>query len=583
MMVRMKERVLSKEVIFKEANMLLRNEYVFNGIWNMEPFDKPYSNKEKWDYLPVEDAEWIYMLNRFEYIYKLILAYIESKNEVYVKKITSLIESWYRDNHLSYGIRLGNSYIIKNHKKSNRTLDASIRIFNFTEALFFLEKNGYTNAKWKKKMSKWIHRDIVYIQSSRKEEKKNSNWSLIEDCNCLYVCEKLEIKNVIYNQILDEMKRQIKSDGSHIESSPMYLVQILIAMLNVLSINPMYLELERIAIKISDYLMSICNPNNEIPNFGDSDLTNISDVMIICWHVLKKERYLYHIDKNPEYEYILRYKINEHFVYNHIQKRSSISVLDSQIVYQSSRLYCLMSNTSRKSGHKHFDYCSLIFYVNNIPVLVDSGRYTYVDGEKRKFFVGPSAHNVVCVNEEESYTYLDSWNIKEKIKENSLVIKCLWNNENEIGTYMTYSTSQYRVHRIIITSEEFGLIICDTVDMDEELEANIYFNFSPYVEIERVSPEKFRLFVQNIEMLFCGTEDGLVQNSFYSEKYNLYDKTKKIKFNMHNSVHFTSLLFEGYTSECCDCNNDIKIEIHNGESEIVKEYVLLKKEFIRGK
>jgi uncharacterized heparinase superfamily protein len=49
-------------------------------------------------------------------------------------------------------------------------------------------------------------------------------------------------------------------------------------------------------------------------------------------------------------------------------------------------------------GHGHYDLLSVEVCAGGRPVIVDPGRFTYADGELRRWFKGTAAHNTVCVD-----------------------------------------------------------------------------------------------------------------------------------------------------------------------------------------
>jgi hypothetical protein len=54
------------------------------------------------------------------------------------------------------------------------------------------------------------------------------------------------------------------------------------------------------------------------------------------------------------------------------------------------------------AGHGHADALSFTLNVDGMPVIVDSGTYTYhTHQEWRKYFVGTLAHNTICVDSED--------------------------------------------------------------------------------------------------------------------------------------------------------------------------------------
>lgn len=57
------------------------------------------------------------------------------------------------------------------------------------------------------------------------------------------------------------------------------------------------------------------------------------------------------------------------------------------------------------TGHIHFDKLHLSIALHGRDVLVDAGRYTYVGGPWRSYFVGSSSHNVILVDGREQRPY----------------------------------------------------------------------------------------------------------------------------------------------------------------------------------
>ena len=80
----------SKEIdqILIEANEIIKHDnFVFNGIWDMEPCLIPYKNDKKWNKVYNNDPEWTYMFNRMDYLYKLVYAYEITGNILYFFQI----------------------------------------------------------------------------------------------------------------------------------------------------------------------------------------------------------------------------------------------------------------------------------------------------------------------------------------------------------------------------------------------------------------------------------------------------------------------------------------------------------------
>ena len=61
------------------------------------------------------------------------------------------------------------------------------------------------------------------------------------------------------------------------------------------------------------------------------------------------------------------------------------------------------------SGHGHGDQLHVDYFSHGEDILVDAGRYTYVDNDIRKRLKEPAAHNTVCIDGENFCECVDSW------------------------------------------------------------------------------------------------------------------------------------------------------------------------------
>lgn len=180
-----------------------------------------------------------------------------------------------------------------------RTLDKAIRIVNVLDYIDICKINKFdvddTNfLKWLSKL--WD--DVFWCDSLKKEK---SNWGIIETASLLYSATYLNKDKYVKelkDRLLRQLKIQIKEDGSHTESAPMYLVQIELSLLKYLKENDCT-EIEFYARKIADYLLEITDPLGNILNIGDTDVSNMSDVFIIASKILNDHKYYQKVTRKP--------------------------------------------------------------------------------------------------------------------------------------------------------------------------------------------------------------------------------------------------------------------------------------------
>ena len=63
--------------VIRQADLLLDNTFVFMDRWDMEPCATPYTiSLDTWVKSPNGDPEWVFMLNRHDFLNKLWQAYM---------------------------------------------------------------------------------------------------------------------------------------------------------------------------------------------------------------------------------------------------------------------------------------------------------------------------------------------------------------------------------------------------------------------------------------------------------------------------------------------------------------------------
>lgn len=89
-----REEAEAEELLIR-AGELMDQTFVFADKWDMEPCREPYTLTEmKWQRTPNGDPEWIFMLNRHDYLHKLMMAYYLTGNEAYTDKLKWYLFHW---------------------------------------------------------------------------------------------------------------------------------------------------------------------------------------------------------------------------------------------------------------------------------------------------------------------------------------------------------------------------------------------------------------------------------------------------------------------------------------------------------
>lgn len=546
-----------KKKIIRDADNMINGKYIFDGIWDMEPCSIPIDNKDiSWDIMYNGDNEWAYMFVRMDYLYKLIVATDITGKTEYLKHGLRIINKWYHDNnkHVFYELKKPYRFLFRFKKDcwlAIRTIDVAIMNSNIVDFIMYCKEYGILNEKVFFKYRRIVINNILYIAAySDGDRKAFSNWGIIENGNIIYCLLKLD-STIMYSEVMSRFIRQVNNqithNGSQVESSPMYLVQILLVILKVLNINNCNNREDLIApaTKGCEYIAGIRSLNNNIPNIGDSDVTNISDLMIIAAKVLNNNWFLQFADRRITVEYAVKYNIIRDVELNCYKNSTDNSIIKhrDQTVFRSDnkQSYLLCSNIPRRvDGHKHYDYLSVLYSEYGKDVLVDLGRFSYKDDEKRKISLGPSAHNVICVEGNTYYESISSWVTKQRV---DCFDNVVLENEEWISVKMScvIGYSEITMKRYVTYVFDKGLIITDIVSDSKGNDYLTYFNIGISFNVE-TDDSFIRIYDENNSMSYYN-DSGVsitLNRVMYSPKYNEEFEINQImtKSNKKNLTHF---------------------------------------------
>ncbi|GAB2552728.1 hypothetical protein GCM10027085_50310 [Spirosoma aerophilum] len=191
-----------------------------------------------------------------------------------------------------------------------------------------------------------------------------------------------------------ELTRQILADGGHDERSPMYHQLLLDRLLTVVAAlqfdtwqgNPTLLVfLTEKAQQMLAWLNAISFANGDIPLVKDSTLgvaPTMAQLRAKARHVL-----------TPEYDLVVDKPVASLKESGYRLFRTARYELFADVGPPGSRV---------QPGHAHADTFSLVLYVDNHPVLVDSSTSTYQIGPRRDLERSTAAHNTVEVGSQNS-------------------------------------------------------------------------------------------------------------------------------------------------------------------------------------
>ena len=406
------------ELACRIADEVCGNRFVFRDHWEMERTHIPvqFGPREQdidWAHIPAGDPEWLYAMNRHTSFVNLGKAWLLTGDDRYPQKYARLIEDWIDRVPLTDDSR----------KDTWRSLEAGLRCENWLRALELFEGSGVPDAALKQKIDACLRRHGEYLVEASDEFHRLSNWGVLQDHGLFLLG--VYFDNTAWRQLalrrLDEnLHNSVFRDGSQWEQSPMYHCEVLHNAMDVVQVGRKF----GVALPESfvDAVHRMCaalaawvKPDGRLPMQSDSDDMDARD-LLAAGALLFADGRLRAAAGDALFAENLwdlgpvaadRYAV----ILPDGSALGSAALPDSGNIMMRApggawaRFHCGCLG----SGHGHADLLHLDAGVAGEDVLIDPGRYTYVDSAIRRRLKLPGAHNTTRVDGLDFSSCVDSW------------------------------------------------------------------------------------------------------------------------------------------------------------------------------
>lgn len=410
--------------ILSIADNVSNNIFLFDLPWDMERTYEPvkFDKVITWDYAPGDDPEFIYQMNRHRYWICLGQAYNITGDEKYAITFVNQLKSWIKENPITEESKI----------TTWRTIEAGLRGENWVKAMGYFEYSDNVTTEIKKLFFGSLIEHANYLLACEVPFSEKSNWGVLES-HGLYMIGKalgkyekasLYSKTAI-NRLEQQLNIQILDDGVHWEQSSMYHNEVLKCCLEVLRVADIYCDKLPQIIYEKTKAMAYANIKWIKPNFkqvtcGDSDETDLRDIIAMCAYQFKDEKLKFVGYKKLDFESVWDYGkkaveayeklgVQDHKEYFNCLKDSGNWYLRSGFNENDDFFHFRCGPLG--GGHGHIDKLHIDLSIGGEDVLIDSGRYTYVDGNDRHKLKSAYAHNCIIIDGKEYTNCTDSWGV----------------------------------------------------------------------------------------------------------------------------------------------------------------------------
>ena len=537
--------------ILTDANRVLAKTFLFDNPWDMEATNFPISFTKAidWEYQPYDDQEWTFMLARCAFITNLAKSFVLTGDVQYLEKILFLISDFIDQV----------PYTKKRQATCWRSLDSAIRVQHWIHAYPLLLENGLVDSTFATLFRTSVESHVAFLSSLDTPFLKLSNWGTIGNAGLYFGSVFLEDEKnqqLALTKLSENVTHSILSDGWQWEQSPMYHGEVLFSLLHVIQLADK--QSKTVPAIIREKAQQMCHATlasmkTDGRQFlqSDSDDTSVRDMLTLGALVFSDP--LLKFGGFPTLDAFASEE--EHTQYNSIEAQQPFY---SSIACEASGNYYLRSGWEDDdsvvhfrcgplgSGHGHADLLHVDASKGGQDVLVDSGRFSYVDGPRRMALKSGPAHNTIQVDGEDCFTLTDSWGYDKRAMplQKPMVIKGDWSLCE--GAHLGYHPLV--VQRSVLLLGRDLVIIIDSLTTDSSHTYDRYFHFSNTSEVTvENNTVCFNAKDLDAKLYYDAKESIQMENTGYAPHYNQWETKPTARLTSHaeGSASLVSVLHLG--------------------------------------
>ncbi|MCD5322836.1 MULTISPECIES: alginate lyase family protein [Pontibacillus] len=423
----------TKEVI-QRSDLACNQTFIFTHRWDMERCETPVSFPDKvdWTYRFQGDFEWTVNLNRSRFMAELGQSYWLTGDEKYVTAYKALLDDWISQNPLSVDEIYESKIRAFNVKDTWRKLDSGIRITNWLKGYHCIKESAQWTTEDNHQFKEAVYLHGTYLSMAYTAHDAQSNWGFLETNGLFQIAllfpefpEAKKWLNLASERLANMCQLQIFEDGMHNEQSPMYHHEVLHCLFEPLLLAKLNdVSLPSICEKSLEQLfqasLSIVKPSGHQPMISDSDHTDIRDLLGRGAVFFQRGDLKHQSYRQLDFESAWYYGGEGISAFQKLKSHppSKASIHLPQSGYSIMRTgwsrdshYCLFDGGHMDiiQAHGHDDFLHLEMSVFGEDMLVDTGRYTYMEGRERRYFKESIQHNTTIVDHTSISEYIDSW------------------------------------------------------------------------------------------------------------------------------------------------------------------------------
>ncbi len=521
---------------------------------NVESSIAYYNSINKQDFNKNGDVKFVAELSRLHFLPFIAFKYVESNDKFFLRRIQEVLKNWDTQNPYLYSINWTSG------------IEVAIRSVNIIYTHTILKSFNFLSEDLDLEIRKHISKSYLFLKNHLSLYSSANNHLMAElmglnvISSYLKVCsnEQLKWESLFYSEI----KKQINSDGVHMELCTRYhsevLDQITIG-LHFLMSNKRSIpgEIRTIHKKMFNFVEHV-NYEGVDTIFGDNDEGFVINAYF------EKEISLYTSQLSTgNFLFQTNYKALPQIDFrNYLLFGDLYSVIEGRETPESTFFedsgYCFMYDHISKiklsfdvgeigdklsAAHGHSDICHFVMQQGEDQILIDPGTYQYHQKESfwRNYFRGISAHNTISINKQNHAVINNrmSWIERPEKPETIMNISdSLVSCESIHNSFLKEDVIHSRI--LTLDKKNKKIILMDILKSENSIDkkVNFYLHFSPGLKINKqennitINSENNKVILENKNFKDSVLKSGDLMSPFgwYSSSYN--SKEESVSLNL---------------------------------------------------
>lgn len=399
--------------------------------WQRDPLRGTEAPRKYFRFVPYLDAEacgdhkWIWEINRHQHLVVLAQAFVLTGDTTYFVEVIRQLQHWWADNPFQRGINWTSA------------LEVGFRALSWIWIWHLLGASMLHD--FRQRFLAELYRHGLHLQYNLSIY-FSPNTHLLGEAVALHAIGRLfpEFTHATHwrklgrDIVREQMRTQVRKDGSHFEQSTYYHVYGLDLFLLHATVEEITDEYRDGLIRMADFLASVVNANGDLPFLGDDDggrvfypfgeRAHFARATLATASLMLNESTFAYSEHDVEEIAIWWVGPEKHRVTsgappprlrsgqalspavgNRVEAHPhSRAFADSGLVVMRRGDISVLFDAGPfgpwSSGHSHSDTLSLVVSRGSEEILIDPGTYTYMDAEWRDTFRGTAAHNTVRID-----------------------------------------------------------------------------------------------------------------------------------------------------------------------------------------